>query len=137
MSEVRVGVGVIVLRDGKVLLGKRRGSHGAGEWSFPGGHLEFMEDIPDCARRELQEETGMDLLVGRQTGLYTNDKFPEESKHYITIYVFADETVGEPVVREPEKCDGWGWFAWDDLPSPLFPPIRNLVAAGFRPREAG
>lgn len=41
MSSPRIGVGVLIFRDGKLLLGKRRGSHGAGDWSAPGGHLEF------------------------------------------------------------------------------------------------
>ena len=43
--QTRVGIGVIILKDGKVLLGKRKGSHGAGEYAFPGGHLEYMESF--------------------------------------------------------------------------------------------
>lgn len=121
----KVGVGVIVIKDGKVLLGKRKGSHGDGEWSFPGGHLEFMETVEDCARRELLEETG--LTVGKiKTGPYTNDFFPVEDKHYITLFMIAKYESGEPKNIEPEKCEGWHWFDWNDLPAPLFPPIRNL-----------
>ncbi|WP_134596929.1 NUDIX domain-containing protein, partial [Pseudomonas aeruginosa] len=41
MPAPQVGVGVLILRDGKVLLGRRKGSHGAGCWSAPGGHLEL------------------------------------------------------------------------------------------------
>lgn len=37
MSQPRIGVGVLIFRDGKLLLGKRKGSHGAGHWSAPGG----------------------------------------------------------------------------------------------------
>ena len=50
-NHPKVGVGVMVLKDGKVLLTRRKGSHGAGEYSFPGGHLEYMESFEDCARR--------------------------------------------------------------------------------------
>lgn len=49
MPAPQVGVGVLILRDGKVLLGRRKGSHGAGCWSAPGGHLEFGEVVEDCA----------------------------------------------------------------------------------------
>ena len=46
--EPKVGVGVFVFRGNKLLLGKRKGSHGAGEWSLPGGHLDPGEDLIDC-----------------------------------------------------------------------------------------
>src|SRR5215469_4737907 len=48
-SHPKVGVGVMILKDGKVLIGKRKGAHGAGEWAWPGGHLEYMESFEDCA----------------------------------------------------------------------------------------
>ena len=41
----RVGIAAIVKKDNKVLLGKRKGSHGSGAWNFPGGHLEFFETL--------------------------------------------------------------------------------------------
>jgi 8-oxo-dGTP diphosphatase len=50
-----VGVAAIVTKNGKVLLGKRKGAHGEGSWAFPGGHLEFNESIEDCAKREVFE----------------------------------------------------------------------------------
>ena len=52
----KVGVGVAVVKDGKVLLGKRKNAHGEGTWSFPGGHLEYKESWEDCAIRETLEE---------------------------------------------------------------------------------
>ena len=61
MPAPQVGVGVLILRDGKVLLGRRKGSHGAGCWSAPGGHLEFGETLEDCAAREVLEETGLKI----------------------------------------------------------------------------
>ena len=45
----KVGIGVIIIKDSKVLMGKRKGLHGAGFWHFTGGHLELNESIEDCA----------------------------------------------------------------------------------------
>ena len=49
----KVGLAVIVYKDGKILMGKRIGSHGVNTWSFPGGHLEFLETFEECAKREV------------------------------------------------------------------------------------
>ncbi|HEY6922656.1 MAG TPA: NUDIX hydrolase [Steroidobacteraceae bacterium] len=131
-KSIGVGVGVLVFRAGKILLGRRKGSHGAGTWSPPGGRLEYGESIEDCARRELREETSLEL--GAVTlGPYTNDVFPEVEQQYLTVFVLAHECVGEPKTLEPHKCEGWEWFGWDELPSPLFAPMRSLVALGFEP----
>ncbi len=130
MTEIKkrpfVGVGVAVVREGKVLLGKRKGAHGEGEWAFPGGHLEFGESVEACAARELKEEAGMKAL-SVEMGPWTSDLMGPE-KHYITIFTFIPEFEGEPRLLEPDKCEGWEWFSWDQLPAPLFSSIRSLMA---------
>lgn len=135
-GSVGVGVGVLVFRGEKILLGKRQGSHGAGTWSPPGGRLEYGESIEDCARRELREETSLELGP-IALGPYTNDLFPEVERQYLTAFVLAYEAVGEPQNLEPHKCEGWRWFGWHELPAPLFAPMRSLVASGFEPKAAG
>lgn len=99
----KVGVGVIIRKDGKVLFGKRKGAHGQGGRALPGGHLEFGESIIDCALREVEEETGI-VVENAYVGPYTNDIFVSENKHYITLFVVCDYKSGEPEIREPEKC---------------------------------
>ncbi len=126
-----VGVAVIVIKDQKVLLGKRKNSHGSGTWQFPGGHLEFNESIKDCARRELFEETGIKIKNIR-FGPYTNDIFQKEKKHYITLFVVADYDSGVLELKEPEKCEKWDWFEWGKLPEPWFLPIKNLLKQNFK-----
>lgn len=121
----RVGVGVVVIKDRKVLLGKRKNAHGAGEWSFAGGHLEFGEDVEECALRELAEETGLKAL-SIQMGPWVNNII-EENKHYVTLFVFVDQFEGDLQLLEPDKCEGWEWFDRNSLPSPLFTPIRSLL----------
>ena len=127
-----VGVGVIVKKKGTILLGKRKNSHGAGGWQFPGGHLEYSESILDCARREVAEETGLQI-ANLATGPYTNDFFVKEKKHYITLYVTADWISGKPQVMEPDKCEQWGWFKWSELPKPLFLPVVHLLEQNYAP----
>lgn len=121
----RVGVGVVVIKEERVLLGKRKGAHGVGEWSFPGGHLEFGENVEECALRELTEETGL-KGVSVRLGPWVNDLI-EVNKHYVTLFVFVNEFTGNLQLLEPDKCEGWEWFDWHSLPAPLFTPIRSLI----------
>jgi len=71
-NVVQVGVGVIIIRDDHILLGERTGAHGTGTWALPGGELEMGERIEDCARREVLEETGLELASIKKYG-FTND----------------------------------------------------------------
>ncbi|MEK6952465.1 MAG: NUDIX hydrolase [Nanoarchaeota archaeon] len=128
----KVGVGVIIIKDNKVLFGQRKNSHGEDTWSVPGGHLEFNESIEECAKREVFEETGIEIK-NLKIGPFTNDIFKEEEKHYITIYVVADYDSGEVKVKEPDRMIEWSWFSWDNLPNPLFKPIENLLKQNFNP----
>ena len=134
-SAPRVGVGVIVVRDGLVLLGQRKGSHGAGTWALPGGHLEYGESVEQCAGREVREETGLELLSVR-SGPYTSDVFTLEARHYVTLFVVALASNGEAQVLEPTKCSQWQWFRWAALPEPLFQPLATLQRTGFVPENA-
>ena len=128
----KVGVGVCVVHDGKVLFGKRLNAHGDGTWSFPGGHLEFGESFEACAARETLEETGLEIFDIKFITA-TNDVFIKEDKHYITVYMQATAKSPDAKVMEPDKMVDWEWFEWDNLPSPLFLPMQNLLKTGFRP----
>lgn len=131
-NRPKVGVGVVVIKNNKVLLGKRKNSHGAGTWCLPGGHLEFGESVESCAEREVLEETGL-KVKNLKIGPYTNDIMPADKKHYATLFIIAEVAAGEPKVMEPDKCGGWCWFEWDSLPKPLFMSTENLVKSGFNP----
>lgn len=126
-----IGVAVIVMKNRKVLLGKRKNSHGDGTWAFPGGHLELNESIEACACREVLEETDVHLTNLRR-GPYTNDVFDREGKHYVTLFVLADFDSGVPTVKEPNKCAEWQWHPWPPPVAPLFLPIKNLLKQNFQ-----
>lgn len=132
----RIGVGVLVRQNNKILLGKRRGSHGAGTWAPPGGHLEKWETVAQCAAREVIEETGL-IISYAGIGSVTEDRYHAEQKHYVTLITLADYISGVPQVKEPDKCEQWEWFEWGNLPSPLFLSIANLVKSDFSPLAGG
>jgi 8-oxo-dGTP diphosphatase len=129
-----VGTSAVVVDGDRVLLGLRRGAHGAETWSFPGGKVDPGE-TPECAAvRELEEETG--LRGTRTTPIaWTNDVFPEDGLHFVTLHHLV-EASGRSEVREPDKIAQWGWHPWDSLPAPLFAPVAALVATGWRPPRA-
>ena len=132
MSEpqVRVGVGVFVIKDGKFLMQQRIGAHGAGTWSVPGGHLEFGETIEETAAREVFEETGVTITNIRFAAV-TNDRFTTENKHYVTVWMISDWQQGQEYITEPDKCIAQGWYTLDTLPSPLFLPWEQLLSSEF------
>ena len=123
----KVGLGVMVMKDGKVLLGKRKSSHGSGEWAWPGGHLEYMESFEMCARREVREETGMEIKNVRFLRLYNLKEYAP--KHYADLGFMAQWAKGEPRVLEPKKCERWEWFNLNALPSPLFATVPSFIEA--------
>lgn len=126
-----VGTSAVVVRDGAVLLGRRRGAHGAGDWSFPGGKVEAGEPAAQAVARELEEETGLSARTIEPI-TWTDDVFVADGLHYVTLHHLV-EAVGDPVVREPDKVREWTWHRWDDLPGPLFGPVAALKDSGWRP----
>lgn len=131
-SRPLVGVGIFVCKDGKFLMGQRKGAHGEGSWSVPGGHLEFGESFEETARREVKEETGLDCTNVR-FGAVTNDFFTAENKHYMTVWMIADWHHGHPAVMEPDKYVQQQWVDFDSLPEPLFLPWKQLLSSEFLP----
>lgn len=124
-QKPQVGTAILITRDDKVLLMKRKGPHGAGTWSPPGGHLDFGETLEGCAAREAKEEVGVDVF-DIQFRAVTNDIFQADNKHYITVWLEA-KPVGEPSIVSEQEVEEIGWFAWDALPEPLFLPLENFV----------
>ena len=131
-SSPKIGVGVFIRKDGKILLGKRIGKHATNTWSPSGGHLEFGETPEQAAIRETLEETGLEI-TNIKSGPYTNDIYLDEGKHYITLMFVADWKSGEPKILEPDKWEQWDWFSLDNLPQPLMMPVQKVLDSGFDP----
>jgi len=131
-KRVGVGFGVMVLREGKLLLGKRHEDpnkadselHGEGTWTMPGGKFEYGESFEEGSARELKEETGMTLKKAKVVCV-NNDK--NEYAHFVTVGFFAEEYEGEAKVMEPDEITEWKWFELDKLPAKVFEPSRKVL----------
>jgi len=117
-----IGVGVLIWKNKKLLLGKRINEDKSYCWQFPGGHLEGDESVAECARREVLEETSLQIKQLRHLG-FTDESFEMNQQQYITLFVSAEYESGEAQVLEPDKCGSWQWFDHANLPRPLFLPI--------------
>lgn len=122
----RVGVAVVVVNQGEILLGRRRKSPDADSWQLPGGWLEASESIFVAARREVQEKTGLQIQQLQQ-GPYTNNIFPDDQLHSVTLYVRAEYAAGELTNTETELDSNWAWYPVNQLPRPLFLPLQHLI----------
>jgi 8-oxo-dGTP diphosphatase len=132
MAEERpqIGIGVFLINDNdEILLGKRKGSHGEGEYALPGGHLEMDETFEECALRELAEEAGPDIRIKGIDFLCLTNMRRYAPKHYADIGMVAKWESGESRVMEPHKKEEWRWYSLDNLPRPLFGCTDNYIEA--------
>jgi len=113
-----LGVGLAILRDGKLLLCKRMKAPEAGHWNIVGGKVDHMEPAEIAARREAEEETALDIGEIRYLGL-TEQRIEADRQHWISLLYVTDDTTGEPQLTEPDKLSEIGWFDLDELPQPL------------------
>lgn len=121
-----IGVNLFLLRDGKLLLGQRKNCFGEGDWGLPGGHLEFGENMQEGVRRELREETGLEIGEMTFSNLVNG---PSGGKHYLQVGFIAHDVQDEPELKEPDRCAEWRWFSLAALPTNIFVAHQKQVEA--------
>ncbi len=131
MSEentVRVGVAILVCRDGCILLGKRKSPHAFGFYGLPGGHVEYGETLEACVARELKEETGLVGIGDPVLVTATSDVF-DTGKHYITLFYKVNVNDCDiPLNMEPEKKESWQWMEPESInPEITMPGLQKLL----------
>ena len=136
-KKVGVGFGVLLLKNNKVLLGRRNDDpekadsvfHLAGAWTMPGGKLEYGESFEEAANREVLEETGM-ILNKVRIFCVNNDK--NEYAHFVTIGMIAEDFSGEAQAMEPDEIVEWKWFDLKELPSPIYFPSEKCSIITYK-----
>lgn len=134
IKHPRVGVGVILLRDNKILLGKRNENpakadsllHGEGTWTLPGGKLDFGENIEDCACREVLEETSIKINKDNIKIISVTNDIVKDA-HFVTIGFLCEDFEGEEKVMEPDEITEWRWFDINNIPNHMFFPSEKAI----------
>lgn len=132
----RVGVGAVVLREGRVLLVRRGAAPATGLWAIPGGALELGETLQEAAEREIREETGIAIRAGEP--LFTCDVIRRDSAgavrfHYVIVDMAAEYVAGE--VRGGDDALEARWVAPEETAqlSVTDTTLKLLRQIGFLP----
>lgn len=133
-KKVGVGVGIMILKNNKILLGKRHEDpnkadselHGEGGWTMPGGKVNFGETLEEAASREIQEETSLKVNPAELKFIsLSNDKVADA--HFITIGFLCKNFKGKPKVMEPDEITEWKWLNLNTPPEKMFFPSLRLL----------
>ncbi len=119
--DPKLAVGVLIARDGRILLGKRGpGTREPGKWSFPAGFVERGERVENAAAREAREETNLDVEIGEVIGLFSSEGETVVLAVYAATTVAGDPKAGDDLVE-------LGWFSAAELPELAFPRDRHIM----------
>lgn len=127
-------VGVVCLKDDKVLLIKRGTPPRLGQWSLPGGRIEWAEPVTDAALRELKEETGVEAeltgLLDVVDGVFTSRETGETTRHFVMIDYAARWTGGEPVAGD-DAADARFFTREEAMEAVEWDLTRQVIAQAF------
>jgi len=131
VTEIRPGVGAVVWdEEGRILLQERRIGGG---WAPPSGGVEPGEEVLAALRRELREETTLEIAAPRLVGVYSDPVYQAvryldgRMVQFVTC-VFACRRAGGELHGSAEEGRAWRWFAPDALPEALTPYARVWLA---------
>ncbi|HEY9745104.1 MAG TPA: NUDIX hydrolase [Oculatellaceae cyanobacterium] len=135
LYQFKVRLGVILIRDGKILLVRQNNRP---FWVFPGGTLEPGEGLEECAIREMKEEVNISVRIKKT--LYLADFIREENgeiRQTIDVFMLATDEGGTPIMAMDENLNEMGFFTPEEFATLAIQPevaARQLVkdwATGF------
>jgi 8-oxo-dGTP diphosphatase len=128
-----VGVGAIIVDEGRVVLVKRAHLPMLGEWSIPGGAVELGETVREAVIREAREETGLDVEPMALLGVFDRvirDHTESVRYHYVLVDYYCRQLGGE--LCAGSDCDGARWFSPEEVAGmPLLKDTAEVVRWGF------
>lgn len=126
MEEIRVRIAVVLLSDGKVLMVEHQ-KDGRTYWLLPGGGLKYGEKIEECARREIKEETNLDINLGKF--LFLSESIaPDGSRHILNLFFLGEITDGIPKVGDEIRLKSLEFHSFEDLDKiDMHPPLGGLL----------
>ena len=130
-----VGVGAVVVRDGRALLVRRAHEPRKGEWSLPGGLLDLGESLVDAARREVKEETGLDVEVGPMIETFDRVHRDGEGRiryHFVIVDFVCWSNEGEAVAGS--DAEAVAWVTADEIDGyGVNAHAKAVIEKGYRP----
>jgi ADP-ribose pyrophosphatase YjhB (NUDIX family) len=124
-TDPKVGVGVMVLQDNKILLVQRSMQPNRGKWSLPAGYLDYGEDPELTAQREVLEETNLQVTITGLAGVYHNPESLKWGGASIFILYRAKLLGGQ--LRAGDDAGDAGFFGPDELPDVAFDSTRDAI----------
>ena len=133
VKHIGAGCGVMIFnKKNELLLGLRSENpetadselHEEGTWTLPGGTIEYGESFEEAEKREVKEETGLDV---KDLEVFCVQTDKNEYAHYISVGMLAKSFDGIPIVMEPDVITKWQWFDIDCIPDKIFSPSKKTI----------
>ena len=128
MNEMPVvGVGVVVIDDGRLLLVERGGEIEHGKWAIPGGKVQFGETLVETAAREVLEETGLEIEVGGVIWVGESLGEGDPPAHHFSLVDFSGKVTGGSLSAADDASDA-AFVAIDKVRAlPLTASMESLL----------